>query len=510
MRHTMNGKMKQFLTTSSNSLIAFLLIYFLVTLYFWDGIGPRDAEQYITAALSWRETGAYLGENHWSLRYLLVLPMAFFFTVFEPSEFLASTPNILYGALLVVVTFYYSRRHLGVIAGNIFTLLIATSAFYTIQAAELRIYGVEIFYVVLSLWLFIEGTSSARPNSRILFLAGLMAGGAWLCRESTIFLPFAIGAAAIIMKAPFFRATIPAALGYLTVLIVEFAFYRFAAGNFLYRYKIDLGHGGDTLGTKIGGPVESQSLFDYIAHPFIELVSYPSVSPFVFIGIIALIYLLRGGVFYKTARRIVAIFGLGAVLSFVISGYPLSLEYVEYYPIVCYISLLVTSIAIASLYRRSGKIASGLATVMVVALSFTVADFRDYDEYSEARLLTDLVLAYDEPIFSDNITVNRATSLLRLRGVTDEKAQALLRRGDAIPDGVLVYQAIPRGARYTIASSPTWVEIERSYPRDPSWTKFILRKIIPISVLTPRLSEILQPPKPVILYRTPTVITKTQ
>ncbi len=510
MWQAMNEKFKQFLTAPNGALIFFLLLYFLVALLFWDGIGPRDGEHYIAAALQWSDTGAYLGTTHWSLRYPLVLPMAFFFAVFGPHEFFASAPNILYGATLVMVTYYFSRRYLGTLAGNIFTLLIATSAFFTTQAAELRIYGVEIFFVVLSLWLFIEGSKGERPNLRLLFLAGLVAGGAWLCREATIFLPLTIGSAALILKGPFFRTATPAALGYLTVLISELTFYQLTAGNPFYRYKIDLGHGNGDLSMQVGGPMENQSLFDYITSPFVELTSYPSVSPFVFIGAIALIYILWDGAFNKTTRRIVAIFALGTALSFLISGYILSLEYVEYYPIVSYTSLLVCSVAIASLYKRYGLTTSLLATAALVVLSFAAADFRDYDEYSEARRLTRLALAYNEPIYSDNITTTRALTLLQLRGVTNEQAQKLQKRGDIIPSGALVYQATPRGAHYAIISSSSWIEIERSYPRDPSWTKFVLRNTIPTSIRTPRLSEILQPPRPVILYRTPNAITELQ
>jgi len=501
----MYGKFKQSLTTPTGSLIVFLLIYFFITLYFWDGIGPRDAERYIAAVLKWNELGPYLGDTHWSLRYPLVLPMALLFSLFGPHEFFASAPNILYGAMLVIVTFHFSRRHIGVAAGNIFTLLIATSAFFTIQAAELRIYGVEIFFVVFSLWLFIDGSSSARPNSRILFLAGLVAGGAWLCREATIFLPLAIASAAILMQSPFFRSTIPAAFGYLTVLAGELIFYHFAAGNSLYRYKIDLGHGNGAPSTLIGVSIENQSLFEYLIHPFVELVSYPTVSPFVFIAVIALAYLLRDGTLNILTRRFLVIFGLGAALSFIISGYLLSLEYVEYYPLVVYASLLICSVAIASLLKRFSLAVAGLATASLIVLSLAAADFRDYDEYSEARTLTRLALAYNEPIFSDNLTTGRALTLLRLRGVASDKAQKLLRHSDVIPNGGLVYQATPNGAQYAIVSSSNWIEVERSFPRDSSWTKSVLRKLIPTSMQPPRLSEILQLPKPVILYRTPDV-----
>jgi 4-amino-4-deoxy-L-arabinose transferase-like glycosyltransferase len=499
----MNEKLKQLLTKPLASLIIFLLIYSFVTLYFWDGIGPGDVGHYVTAALKWNETGAYLGDNHWSLRYLLVLQMAFFFSLFGPSEFLASAPNILYGGLLVLVTFHFSRRHFGVAVGNIFTLLMATSAFFAIQAAEVRIYGVEIFYVVLSLWLFIEATSGAQPNLKILFLTGLAAGAAWLCREATIFLPLTLGAAALLMNRSFFRIIIPVALGYLTVIVGELVLYGFAAGNPLYRYETDLAHGNGSPSMQVGGPSENQELFDYLTYPITELVSFTNVSPFVFLAAIALVYLLRRGALNKSSNLIFIIFGLSAALSFVISSYVLSLENVVYYPIVPYASLLVSSVAIAALYKHLGKIVLVLTTLAFVAINFAAADFRDYDEYSEARSLTQLALAYDEPIYSDRLTTRRATTLLRLRGETKENAQHFVKSSEIIPKGALIYQATPKGARYAISASPNWIEIEHLFPREPSWTKSVLRKLIPTSFQTPRLSEILQTPNPVILYRTP-------
>ena len=344
-------RFRAFCETPTGQLSFVVSIYAIVALSFWDGIGPRDAERYIAAAFSWSENGPALGENHWALRYLLVLPMAFIFSVFGESQFAACAPNIIYGALLVAISFLFGRRLFGAIEGVILGAFIAVSAFFSIQAGELRIYGVEIFFVALSLWLFAD--SAAKENARVrgFFAAGLAAGGAWLCRETTIFLPLALVSAPAFFGKYNLKAAISGALGFAAVIVIEILAYLAVTGDAFYRYKIDLDHGGGNPNTTIGGPAENETIGFYLIQPFMELLSYPTVTPFFLIGAAALCYCLTRAKLTTTAHRVLIFFSAAALLSFLVAGYPLNLEYAGYYPLMCYAAFLAIAVAAAHLFR---------------------------------------------------------------------------------------------------------------------------------------------------------------
>ncbi|MGE0408985.1 MAG: glycosyltransferase family 39 protein, partial [Amphiplicatus sp.] len=132
-------------------------LFAIAVVCFWSGLGPHDGIAYVNAALAWSENGPVLGETHWALRHLFVLPMAAGFRFFGASEFTAILPNILYAAGLVAITYIYARRCLGAGAGFAAAAFVATSAFFVGLALEVYIFGPEIFFGALAAWLFIEG-----------------------------------------------------------------------------------------------------------------------------------------------------------------------------------------------------------------------------------------------------------------------------------------------------------------------------------------------------------------
>ncbi|MEX0645172.1 MAG: glycosyltransferase family 39 protein, partial [Parvularculaceae bacterium] len=133
---------------------------------YWSGVGPGDAENYIAFALDWSERGPLLGENHWQLRHLFVLPMAGAFALLGASEVAATLPNILYAAGVVTVTFIFARKYLWDGAGIAAAGLVALSAFLVEMQFEVRIDGAQLFFEALAAWLFIAGLQGASGAAR--------------------------------------------------------------------------------------------------------------------------------------------------------------------------------------------------------------------------------------------------------------------------------------------------------------------------------------------------------
>jgi len=481
---------------------AAVAVAFLASLVlFIRGVGPADAEHYIAAALVWKENGPFLGDTHWALRHLFVLPMAAAFALFGPSEFTAAIPNILYAAGLVAVTFIFGRRYLGREAGFAAAALVALSAFLVQMQFEVRIDGAELFYSALAAWFFIAGLQGEGGAARrAVFLAGVCAGGAWLCRESALHLPIAFGLVALWrLKRPLTTLALLGG-GFGAVIAGEALFYAVAAGDPFYRYAVDFGHGGAKSVADIVAPA-----FANIAKPVYNLLNYPVATPFILLG--GLAWLAPGfrASFAEGSRRdTLAVFAVTSLLGFALSSYGLKLNQPHYFPIVVYAAFLSLAAFGAHLFQTGRRRLGAAFVLAIVVLNAAGADFRSYDEYAEARHLAAIAQHADEPISTDLITATRARMDLRLRGATQSEAEARIR---PIPKGQsgcgLIYVATPRGSRPAIEPSPAWRLEHTQKVRSDRWTHFLLRQVGAERSPSPRLREIVAGAEPVALYRGP-------
>ncbi len=490
---------------SGFAAFAISAVFLAVIALFWNGVGPADAENYIAAALDWKESGPFLGDSHWALRHLFVLPMAGVFVLFGPGEFAVTVPNILYAAGLVAVTFVFARRFLGAETGLIAALFVALSSFLVEMQFEVRIDGVQLFFSALAAWLFIAGLQGEGGAARrLFFLAGLCAGGAWLCREAALYLPIGFGLVAMWrLKQPLGALALIGA-GFGAVIAGELLLYAIVAGDAFYRYAVDFGHNGAKTVADLVAP-EREGLFELLATPFVNLVTYPVATPFVLLG--ALVWLapgLRASFAAGERRDIAAVFGVTSAVAFVMSSYALHLNQLHYFPIFVYAAVLSLAAFTAHLFQSGRRWLGAAFFLGIVFLNAASADFRSYDEYAEARYLAALVQRSDETIGADVITAARATSYLRLAGATKSEAEQRLR---VIRNGQsgcgLVYVATPRGAKPAVEPPPAWRLEERRKVRKERWTHGLLRYLGAAHWPSSRLQEIVAGAAPVALYRGP-------
>ena len=486
-------------------LLFYTALTLVIALTTWDGLGPRDAERYIDASLRWIEEGPHLGETHWSLRFPLVAPMTAAFAAAGVSPLAAAAPNITFSLLTVIVTFLFARRYFDAVTAHALTILVATSGYIVMQAAEIRVYGPELFFAALALWLALAAVQAPQKAIRLWTFAGLASGGAWLCRESTLFLPAVVGLLALVRSGGSVKPAIAVSAGFVGVVAVETAAYAVAAGDPFYRYKIDLGHGRGQAGTQPGLPAGDQPIAEFIWTPFSELFTYPTVTPFVVAAMMAGAFLLtRRRALLQNAALALSVFTGAALFSFILSAYALSLEDPDYHPLLVYAALMACATALGALVTGGRKFIAAIALAGLTVTSFAAADFRDYDEYSEAELLAKEALARDEPIYSDKLTVMRAQRLARLMGATRVEAEHLL-IASAPPRGALVFQATPAGRTPLIDVAPDWREIGRFSPRPRSWTRTLIKSAAMQweTPLPASLAGIVSDPPQTVLYRTP-------
>lgn len=447
----------------------FTAILFAVSAaHYWHGFGPTgDAERYVAAAMRWYDDGRTLGETHWALRHLFVIPMAASFALFGPGEFAATVPNIAYAAGLTFLTFYLLRRYVGALEGAIGAFLIATSAFFVARPMEIGVYGAEIFFVAASGWLFVAAQNERR-RMLLLFCAGAASGLAWTLREQSVAFMAGLGVIALLSRRQPFLSCLALGLGFASILAVELVAYSIAAGNPLYRYEIDLNH--RAVGWKAIDPV-ADPLGRKLFRPFHDILTDPITTPVIVLtAILSVIGGIQRLAEVESKKRALLAFAVASVISMLVSAYVFNLALPRYYPALVYFFALLGAAAIATLWRRGSKAMAVLSLAAILSLNVVGEEFSNYNEYTEARQLVRIVEQLQEPVFTDPLSGSRARHLLRMSKMPDEEIARRVRSGEPAPPGVLFFKA------FSVKEPPAYLcVIERKSVRPHNWAHAFLR-----------------------------------
>lgn len=458
----------------------------------WHGLGPHDETRYISAAIGWLEDGPRLGPRHWDLRHLYVLPMAASFLIFGKSEISASLPSVLYAGGLVAVTYYYGRRLLGATEALVAGALVATSAFFIAIPIEVEVYGAEIFFAALAIWLFLLAGRS-RASSAYFFSSGVFCGLAWTLRESAVYIPAALGIIALMQRNGRLVAAVALSLGFGVILAGELIFYYIATGDPFHRYIIDLGHrrGGPTL---VSFADDRFPLWRHLTRPVTDTLTAPFVGPFVMISVF-LAVLFRRKIFGGSdlRRRTLICFAFAGLVGMALCGYLFYQAMPHYYPVLSYAALLTTSVGIVEISRTFGKATAIAAAVFVYFGNLAVGDFKILNYYNEARFLVTYASRSSEPIFTDSGTARRAYALMALEGVSSTDAEKKIIAADVPPPCALFFEnhraALPNGRKSTLVRQEV---LNKSYVRE-----FFQR----LGIGGDALRRVIAPPRPSAIVR---------
>lgn len=461
---------------------------------YWSGIGPGDGEQYLNAALRWRE-GAFLGADHWALRHLFVLPIAASFMVFGAGETASIIPNVVYAALTVFVTWHFARRALGQREAFIAASLIATSAFFVARPIELEVYGAEAFFAALAMWLFIEaGESKAR--ARFLVAAGVAAGLASTVREQSVYLMVVFGLIIVAGRRDVFRSLLTIGAGFGAVILVELALYTVAAGDPFYRYKIDLNH--REIGFNASMSADEAKLVNRLRRMATYLVTSPMTVTTLAFAATALAYLAQAKPPPKHhGLAALKSFGAAGVISAIIVPLVFNLSAPRYYPLLTYAAFLVIAVAIGTVWTRGRPRAALAAALAIIAVNVAIADFSNYGDYAEARRLAAIAATLPEAIYADPLTAGRARYQMLLGGATRADVSAKVINGRPSEPGVLFLKT----AR-TRQVDPSWCVIAAETARRPKWSHTLIRESGLARLLGRRIERIVAQPEPILLIRT--------
>lgn len=469
------------------------LMFAVAVAFYWCGLGPGDELHYLEAALRWQE-GAWLGDTHWALRHLFVLPTAAFFKLFGFGEFTATLTNILYAAMTVALTWTFGRRWLGEREALIAAALIATSAFFVARPIELDVYGAEAFFAALSCWLFIAARDSAQ-RSAFLVAAGVAAGLAWTVREQAVYLIAAFAALLLHERRRVILSTVLVSAGFAAVIALELVLYAVAAGDPLHRYRIDLGH--RDIGVNTYMTPERAKLSARAARLARYLVTTPAVTPMLILAAAGAAYLRRTRALApNTPQTALLVFSTVAGISAIVVPIAFNLSALRYMPMIGYAAFLIVAAAIARLYALGRPRAAAAAILAVIGINLAAADFTRDGDYAEARALAHLAKSSAEPIYADPLSVSRARYQLRLAGWQAADSSEKVRNAREAAAGALLFKT----ERLKAPEEPVCI-VSAFTARKTGWTHSVLRETGLAKLLGPRAEAIAARPAPVLLIR---------
>lgn len=470
------------------------LVFIASAAFYWHGLGPPgDAERYVQAAFRWLEEGPNLGVNHWSLRHLFVIPMAASFAVFGPGELAASLPNIVYAAGLVAITYVYTRRYAGELEGLATAGLVAISAFFVARPMEIGVYGAEVFFAALACWFFIAAQIERR---RVAYLvaAGVSAGLAWTLREQTIYLIVSFGLLTLFDRRQMLISIAALALGFGSILALEWLTYAIAAGDPFYRYRTDLNHrvvGWATLNEA------DETFMKKFIRPFKDVSTDPITTPLFALAIISgLVFGRQLTTGWPVKRRVLFTFGFIAIVSAAVSAFGFDLALPRYYPVLPYLIVLVLGAAVVAAYRKFGQWAAIAFLALILGVNVVTEDFSSYEEYQEARYLARMSENVKETVYTDPQTASRARYQLRLKGVAPAAISPRFKSAKPVPAGVLFYKS------YRVFDiDPNWCALEITNVRPFNLTHYAIRESGLAKFLGAKVQRIVARPAPVMLVR---------
>ncbi len=402
------------------AMVGGLLFAALMVAFAWVGwIGSDDA-RHIGGALGWYEQFPYLPQRHGEFRHFITLPAALSFTLFGISDYSAVLPILLYFFGLLVITLHQMQSRVDGITALLSVALISTMSIFSVRATVVYSDIAEAFFVLMSLWCFFISCDRNKRRIPLLFLAGLLAGAAWLTRETTAALLLFYGLLFLIKFGLPRRLYWVMAPGFFIPVLGDALYFWVEAGTPLYRYT-------ETLSTRAGFSLmrlQAGGLFNDIGnvqlHPLLDpllalLVNHEVgllfyLVPFVVWG------LWKNRSMDARTRQLALLLMAFAVIWFVVTTLAVKRYHPRYFTVTSYAMALATAIWFTQvLYPRRPRVCLCLAALLLT-VGVTGIYVENRNPLFGARTLSGLAARNDEVIHTDPETYRRGLLLFRAEG----------------------------------------------------------------------------------------------
>jgi len=393
----------------------------------WVGFLESDDLEYARAATAWVEAFPHLGDSHWGLRHMIVLPVAASFALFGRSEVALALPMIGYAAGIVALTGLAVRQVAGNLAGFLAALIVASLPLVATGASMVFSDLPEAFFVVASLWAFFFAARTRRLPG--LLGAGALAGCAFITRETTL-------ALLVLYLVLFLFATgrridfVWMGVGFALVMLADTAWLWLASGDPLWRMNVTLrGVAGDNPSVArfiindggldrhgvIAAPRPLQALAALFANQSTGLIAWAGVPA-------AIALALRSA--RAPGHRAARLFAGAALVWFMVLSFGFYfLWIIPRYQIVTMVALSVPlAIWLAGRLHAGARLVPLLVMLALVGSGFMVSIMANRTLMFGERGLVAFARTAPGPVLTDPATLRGATWLLENEGLLDKVA----------------------------------------------------------------------------------------
>ena len=462
---------------------------------FWVGFLGSDDSLYWRGSDGWLIHIPYLGDDHWSLRHTLVIPMALARETLGDGLPALLLPSLLYaiGGLIVAALWVY--RAAGMLAAAVAMALIVTNPQLILLASVANIDLVEVFFVLSAFALIHAAMPRASRRPGLLLLAGVSLGLGMVSRETSAFAVLALGLLFLAGYGMRRAEYCFIGVGWAAVVGLEAAYVWWMSGDPFYRSSISLHHDAS-----IDRWVD-QGASVPILHPAIDpltmLLFNHNFGLLTWIGVPLVIWLARRGGLTGSARRLAALASvLAAVWTVVAAALWGQLDLIpRYFLLPALLISMLSGMALAALWTRGRRrLAIGLGGALIVAnLASIWIDSRNTMMFGEHALL-DLAARETSPIHTDPQTLRRCALLLQWSGLAARVTDSPAGPGD-------LFFLDP--TRTEVKPGAGWTLVDRQGPR-PAIRMWLAAHLVPPKLLSPgQFTKLSQGHPDVTLWRLP-------
>lgn len=435
------------------------LLAVVLIAYSWIGFLGSDDLAYVDTATQWINTPPVVPAHHWGLRHTLTLPLAAAFATLGEAEWVGSAVSLAYLAALLTIVAVVTRQ---VTSWTTAQIAVGLSILTPLTLEFASIIGVDLVeaFLVLASFLAFWRAAMRGGDRTLLFVAGVLAGLAFINRETAVALLAWFGVVFLFgFYIPRLRHVIMGA-GFLLVIGAEMAYYAVVADTPFLRFEIALGTIDNRAPTDPGtGNITTNRWLG----PPASLLFNNEFGLLFWLAIPAAILIIRR---FSSAEPVGsmarALSGL-AIAWFVVVGYCLDLRALpRYFAVAVFCANIVLAIAVGQiLWPRWRKVAIA-ATLLFVGSSLLLVDLSNRDPRSAERVLVNVVRAHPQtPIWTDPRTYWRSTQLLTWANTTDERVQT-----DRPRNGGLYVYFRPSASQDEFKGQPVDASV---YAPDRSW-----------------------------------------
>lgn len=216
------------------ALAACLALWLAVRAAFFQGFAGSDDLRYVRYAICWDRAPI----NHWEARLISNALTRGAILTFGFSEWTATLPSLLASLTMLVVTFLWAQRRLGLAAATCAGLLLATLPIDADGANFPSAHVIMTALVVLGSLAFVE---SADVGWRRWLAGGLLATGAVTHLAGIYYVAAVCGAGLLLAPRKYFASVVIVAICGVLAFAADMAVFQLAFGDALLRFRLALG-----------------------------------------------------------------------------------------------------------------------------------------------------------------------------------------------------------------------------------------------------------------------------